>query len=404
MPGPGLSLTAALFLELIGAQDEPDFFWSGVLEHVNAYREEDGRRGIARRALRSYLLSQEGESDWQVLGQDIFHSVQVDALTVEQPFVIPDVFLQHVEEMTPVSVELPFEVLLDAYEDEDVNGAALLRLIEAQDFGDRLWQHAANWELLVETLDDELGVEGALDDFPTVAAADWPRFLASLPDDEVSYVSAILLELVRLECERRGVQPRIPEDLAEIFGPDDDERRWLAFSERVGHDLGWTICEDDAPWTLHAVDGADGSQVPMPTTIRVAQACQQFIGALTLAWDCARRVDSPVHAVLSDARRLAMLAADPSRLDPAALPPGVDWQPDVAQLIQLFAAAFAPFEWGTDRLLRLVAVAVADVFGGTDSWDDKMFGAEDEAVIDAVSLMLATSTNRYFEALVSIEA
>lgn len=399
VPGRRLSLTASLFLELLDAQSDPEFFWPGVLIEVNAYRAVDDRGVIAASGLQAYLLSPEGERDWETIGQQVFRSAQADALTHEQPFVIPEGFSHHVEQTTSDGEEREFTAWLEAHDDDAVTGAALLGLIKAQSFAGRIWRIAASRNLLLE----KLGDIDELDDFPRIAAHDWPRFLSRLADREVARVSDILIELVRLECEERGIQPRIPADLADVFGPDDEERRWLAFEERLQHDLGWMIREADVPWTLFVRDRV-AHPMPATATMPMAQARQQFIDALTQARDFAWRVDSRVERVFGAARYLAMHAIEPGPLDLTALAsPDIDWEPEMLLLVHLFTQAFAPFEWGGDRLLGLAAVSTADLFGSMDAWTDQAFEGEEQVRFEAVSLKLFGALNRYFETLVSFE-
>lgn len=400
VPRPRLSLTASIFLELFNMQTEPGFFLPVVLVVINAYRADSDRAPIAASDLPSYLLSPEGEQDWEVIGQQIFRSIQAEALTHEKSFVIPPALVHHLEKTTPVDDELEFTAWLEAYDEDDITAAALLKLIKSQNFAGRIWRIAASRKLLMEKLGD---IE-ELDDFPRVAAHDWPRFLSRLPDREVGRVSAVLIELVRLECEERGVQPRIPDDLADIFGPDDEERRWLEIDERLDHDLGWTIREVDVAWTLFVQDGA-AHPMPSVTTMPMAQARQQFIDALTQAHDFAWRVDSPFDGVLGAARHLAIHAIDPGPLDLTVLASSeLEWEPEVLVVLQLFMQMLAPFGWGADRVLGLAAVSSADLFGGLDGWADQAFEGEEQVRFETVSLKLFGALNRYFEALVSFES
>lgn len=398
VPGPRLSLTSSQFLELLDGQDQRGFFQPGVLDEINAYRTESQRDDIAPAALASYLVSPEGQRDWEVVGRQVFRTVQADALTHEWHFLIPTSFMHHIEKTVPDDdEELEFTAWLEAYDEDDVTGPALLRLIKAQNFAGRIWRIAASRKLLVE----KLGDIDELDDFPRIAAQDWPRFLSRLADQDVDRVSAVLIELVRLECEERGIQPRIPDDLAGIFGPDDDERRWLDINERLDHDLGWTIRDTHVSWTLFVRDRVTH---PLPSTPSMprAQARQQFIDALTQARDFAWRADSPYERVLGVARHLAMHAIGPGPLDMNALAsPDLMWEPEMLLMLRLFTQTFAPFEWGADRLLGLAAVSTADLFGGMNAWTDQAFEGEEEVRFQAVSLTLFGALNRYYEALVS---
>ena len=400
VPGPRLSLTSSLFLELLDAQDSPEFFRPGVLDEINGYRECNDRDELAAADLPSYLLSPEGRQDWESIGQQVFRTVQADALTHEQNFVIPPAFSSHFEKTTPDGDEWEFTVWLEAYDDDDITGPALLQLIKAQSFAGRIWRIAASRKLLME----KLGDIDEFDDFPRIAAHDWPRFLFRLPDRYVGRVSEVLIELVRLECEERGIQPRIPDDVADIFGPDDDERRWLDFNERLQYDLGWTIRVVDAPWTLFE---RDRGACPMPSkaVMPMAQARQQFIDALLQARDVAWRTGSHVEHMLDVARHLAMHAIDPGPLDVTALEsPDLLQEPDMLVVLQLLAQVFAPFEWGADRVFGLAAVATADIFSGMEAWTERDVEGEEWGRFQSVSLKLIGALNRYYETLLSSQA
>lgn len=400
VPGPRLSLSASQFAELLNAQSDPDFFWACVWADINTQRQSEGRDAIGPWSLQAYFSSSEGEREWEELGEQMFRDMQADALTHDKPFVIPDGFSGYVEQVTPDGAELEPMTLLEAYDEDAVTAPALLRLIDAQDFGDTIWRVAASPSLLRE----KLGDSDELDDFPAIAAADWPLVLAGWPDEELARVSWVLIELVRVECETRGVQPRIPDDLAAIFGPNDIERRWYYFHDRLQHDLGWAIREIDPAWSLSVLDrGEDSASLASPR--RMVQARQQFVAALTSARDVARRLDAPGQHLLGAARDLAVQAGRTGPVDIAALAPlGLVRQAHWWQLALLLKATFAPFDWGADRLLGLAAVSTADGLWEADAWTDRQFEGRDKAQFQALSLKLFSTLNRYFEALVSFEA
>lgn len=397
--GQCLLLTSLLFCELINAQSDPDFFWHGVLGEINQFRCCNGRSEIEAYALQAHLLSLEGIDDWEVMGQQIFREVQVESFTHDKAFVMPNEILDYVEEVKPVFAGLEPMVWLEMYDEDEVSAEALLRLIEAQNFGDRIWQIVADREQLTEKVDGD----AELDDFPHIAAKDWPRFLSGLAAEDVSLVSHVLVELVRLECQSRGLQPCIPDDLADIFGPDDEERRRLHFRGRLQCDLGWRIRETADPGMLFVLDRVDrhvAQDAPMP----MAQARQQFIEALTLALDFARRVDSSFYPVLGAAKHLASEAVGAGPLDTNILEAVVpDLEAGLSPSVPLLIEAGEVFGWGANRLLGLAAIFTADVFGGMGSWNDQAFEAADDEAFHEVSTKLFTALNRYFEALVSFE-
>ncbi|WP_306392739.1 hypothetical protein [Telluria beijingensis] len=396
--GPRLLLTPSRFLDLINAQGDPDFFWPTVLEEINQFHCCNGRDEIAADALQAHFLSPEGMHDWEFMGQQIFRELQVESFTYDKAFVIPTGFLNHVDEVRPVCADFEPMVWLEIIDEDEVSAAALLRLVEAQHFGNRIWQFAADRDQLTEILDEH----EALDDFPDIAATYWPRFLAGLADEDVSLVSQVLVELVRLECQSRGVQPCIPDDLADIFGPDDEERRRLHFRGRLQCDLGWRIREADDPGRQFVLDRVD-RPVDMDEPMDMVHARQQFIEALTLVQEFARRVGSPFYPVFGAARYLASEAAGDGVLGvtvPEASDPGLE--PGLSSAVQRITESFEPFGWGVDRLLGLAAISAADVFGGMGSWNDQAFEGADQEDFHAASSTLFSAMNRYFEALVSL--
>lgn len=399
MTAPRLALTASRLVELVEAQNDPDSFWMGIQAELADYRDNDDFDDLEPEQVRAYLLSFEGQGDWEAIAEQLFRHVQVDALASGQPLVIPDGFLEYIEQQPAVDEALEPTVWLEAI-DDDVSARALLGLIEAQDFAPAIWQFAANRKRLKQELDASV----ELDEFPTIAASAWPRFLARLPDDEVWRVADVLLELVRIECAHRGVQPRIPEELADFFGPDDEDRRWLELDERLEHGLSWAIRETDEPITLRILDSIDG-QAPLASELQMAQARQRFIDAAIVAEDYADRVDSPFLPAFGTARRLAILAGDAGPLDMAELAsPDLDWPPDLWEVIELTLVGFSPFAWRADRLLGLAAISVMEVFGHADASGAQGFEDEDEDLVRSVTSTLYSALNRYFEALVSIES
>lgn len=396
--GPRLLLSAPLFTRLLSQQKCPDFYWAIVLSEINQFHRCNGREEIESDDLQRHLSSHEGEHDWEFIGADIFREIQVEAFTFDEPFVIPLELAQLVEAVTPFIEDFQLSVWLEIV-DEEVSGVQLLRLIEAQGFSARIWQIAADRSRLCELLEEEYD----LAEFPDIAAHDWPDYLARSSADEAWQICEELVELVRLECERTNTQPIIPDDLKDVFGPDEEERRRLHFRGRLQHDLGWRICEVDQPKMFYVLDQVE-SVVQINPATPLHRSRRDFIAALRAISDFARRVDSPFVDAFDFALHLAAHAEGDGEPDLAALRrsdpdrSSADWQ-----TVDRFIELFAPFGWNANRLLGLAAISAADVFGAMGSWNDQGFEGDDDAAFRAVSAQLFTALNRYFDAIVSFQ-
>lgn len=397
--GPRLLLTAPLFVRLLARQTCPDFYWPIVLSEINQFHRCNGMDEIAPASLQSHFSSQAGEHDWEVMGDQIFREIQVEALTFDEPFSIPSEFAQLVKAVTPFFEHLEPMIWLEII-DEDVSGAQLLRLIEVQGFSARIWQITGDQGRLRESLDEE---EYDLDEFPNIAACNWPDYLAGLSADEAWPICHELVELVRIECQRSGTQPVIPHDLKHVFGPDDEERRRLHYRGRLQHDLGWRMCKVDRPRMSYVLDRIEGA-VPIDATPPLGRSRQDFIAALCATRDFARRVESPFVDTFEFALHLAAHAEGDDVPDLAALRRNDSGRPLVTwQSVDRFIDKFGAFGWGASRVLGLAAISAADIFGGMGSWNDQGFDGDDEAEFHAVSEQLFGAMNRYYDALVSFE-
>lgn len=396
--GPRLLLSRQLFVRLVQEQDSPAFHWSTVLSELNQFRVCNGRAEIASSDLIEHLASPEAEREWEFMAEQIFREVQVEALTFDEPFVIPPEFAHLVKRVTPFLDRFEPCIWLEAC-DADPSGPQLLQLIEAQGFGDRIWQIVGNRQLVQGTLQDDYD----LTKFPDIAPAEWPDYLARMSDEESWEIGQELVELVRLECERTGTQPCIPDNLKEVFGPDDEERRRLYFRQRLQHDLGWGIGVTRAPWMLYVLDRID-AVMPVDARRELSQSRQEFIAALHAIRDFALHVESPFAATFEFALHLAAHAGGQGSPDLAAMRRSdanrsPEWWESAEQIVGLFS----PFGWGADRLLGLAAISSADVFGAMGSWNDQGFDGDDDVIFRAVSKRLFAALNRYYESIVSFE-
>ena len=393
--GPLLCLTPANFIELVHLQKDPGFYWPDVLDEINQFHRCNGREEIDAEALQDHLLSSEGSYDWEYMGDQIFREMQVEAFTCDESFVIPLKFTNLLREVRSCIDVEPF-VWLEPI-DDDVSGEQLLRLIEAQEFSAKVWKIVADRSGLEEKLGDSV----ELGDFPELAAERWPDYLRALPDAAHCDICNVLIEVVRLECTRLGIQPRIPDALGEVFGPDEEERRRLHYRGRLQHDLGWAIRHVEQPTRLQVIDRVD-EDIPSHPVVGLVGSRQQFLGALIAIRNFARRVDSPFSVHFDLAWHLADNATEQSFASLRAR--GSDYPSAYWDHAQKVVGLLEAIGCSPQCVLGLAAISVADVFGGMGSWNDQGFDGADERLYHDLSAALFTALNRYFEALASTTA
>lgn len=397
------AMTVAQFADLINAQANPAFYWQAILADINEFHSCNGIVEVEPDELADFLLSDAGASAWDIMGDQIMREIQVEALTFDEPFTIPAHLADLVEKVVPFYDKIPY-IWLDAYDEDEVTGSHLYQLIIAQPFHAEIWRQCADPRELAATL----GEDYDLTEFPHIDAGRWGHYLQGLDAIEAELVRDDVLELIRLECQRRGCEPLIPAALADIFGPDEEERRRLSFRARLQHDMGWYLKSHLAPWRMFVFD-EDGCEVGAVDEAAAAAIVnidhqQRFEAALEAIGAFAVKVQSPFVVHFQLAQTLAAEARADAPFNRVAfericVSNNVPDHLAGTELVDLFAA----FGWRTRRVLGLAAVAAADVFGAMGSWNDQSFDGDENAQFEAVSSQLFCAMNGYLASLLSVE-
>lgn len=395
------AMTVGQFADLINAQANPEFYWWNILADINQFHRCNGIAEVEPDELADFLLSDAGAEAWNITGDQLMREVQVEALTFGESFMIPAHMADLVGKVTPIHDMIPY-VWLNAYDEDEVTGAHLYQLIMAQAFHAEIWQQCADPHQLAATLGEDFDLSA----FPHIEAERWGRYLQRLDAIDAELVRDDLLELIRLECQRRGCEPLIPAALEDIFGPDEEERRRLSFRGRLQHDMGWYLKPHPAPWCMFVFDegGRDTGAGDEAAAIMKGNYQQRFEAALEAIGAFAVKVESPFAVHFQAAQSLAVAARTDVPFNRAAFEricASNNVTDDLAgtELVDLFAA----FGWGTRRVLGLAAVAAADVFGAMGSWNDQSFDGDDAEQFEAVSSQLFCAMNGYLATLLIVE-
>lgn len=391
------AMTVAHFTDLINAQANPEFYWLDILADINQFHRCNGIVEVEPDELADFLLSDAGAYVWNIIGDELMREIQVEALTFGEPFMIPAHLGELVEKVVPFHEMAPY-VWLDAYDEDEVTGSQLYQLIVAQAFHAEIWRQCADTRQLTA----RLGEDFVLDTFPRIDAEQWAHYLQGLDAVDAALVRDDVIELIRLECQRRGCEPLIPAALENIFGPDEEDRRRLSFRGHLQHDMGWRLKSHPAPWHMFVFDH-DAVQDEAAAIIKTDHQ-QRFEVALEAIGAFAVKVQSPFVVHFELAKILAAEARTDAPFNRAAYERirasnNVQDQLADTDMVDLFAA----FEWGTRRVLGLAAVAAADVFGAMGSWNDQSFDDEEDVQFEAVSSQLFCAMNAYLASLLSVE-
>ncbi len=417
---PRHAMSLAAFADLINSQPDPTFFWERILADINQFHRCNDLKEVETHELGIFLASAAGAHAWEWIGSDLMREVQVEALTFGIDFVVPERFADQLEAVEPWHENIPW-VPLSAYDDDEVTGANLRDLVLAQDFSETIWQQCSTYDPLSAALDDE--DSAALDDehdeheeddegdendddeddmapFPRLEAQAWPAYLGRLDEAGATGLIDVLLSLISRECEARGCDPVIPENLADIFGPDEEDRRRTGFRMRLQQDLGWRLAPQATRWIMYVFDEFPSSG--NASTWMDGKERQRFTAALDAIAAFANKIDSPFAPAFNLAKRMSAYATDDTTVFPQDL---AKWSaahhPDVRVLEMI--EPFARFGWQARRVFGLAAVSAADVFGAMGSWNDQSFQGDLNHEFETVSSALYAATNAYSAALLTFE-
>lgn len=395
---PVHAMTVAQFAELIDAQVHPAFYWRNILAAINQFHACNGIAAVEPDAFADFLPSAAAAHAWNVTGDLMMREMQVEALTFDEAFSIPAHLAHLVDKVTPFH-DWDRTVWLDAYDEDTVTGHQLYQLIMAQTFHAEIWLQCADPLQLAQTL----GEDYDLSDFPHLHAGRWGHYLQGLDANNAELVRDDLLELLRLECRRRDCEPVIPVALEDIFGPDDEERRRLAFRAHLQHDMGWRLQRNPTPWSMFVFD-EDNAAVAGDKDVANVDHQQRFEAALAAIEAFSMQARLPFTGHFRLARALAAAARTDGPVDRAAfericVSNGASGRLADPALVDLCAA----FGWRSRRVLGLAAVSAADVFGAMGSWNDQSFDDDEEARFNAVSAELFSAMSGYLASLLTVQ-
>lgn len=421
------AMPAAAFVDLILVQPSSMRLVERALQLCNESRAANGEELFHKAEFPAALALPVHADFYAFILESLLEELQIEAALVGDEFVVPDEFRPWLE-ATPAldephggegEAEEPGEAEYDGSDLDYVylyslgspTGSDLLELIAAQAMA------IDPAEALRVAIAEAEADGNAL----TVSAEAVPIHAALLPDpgglaglDAVTVSAAqldqLLLRGIALITGDAGVNVTIPPSLADLFGPDDDERRRIRL--RSGWGRRWLPLPSEAPRRTYLLEThpLPHSFVPPPAATLHSRAIGGLMDALMSIADFARREVPPWTVPFETARALLAGVDARSPLEPGLRDPGeaIFVQALMARGLDAGSAALLAdearrleklFALRRDQgVLVLLAVSLADVFGGMGSWNDigaamyhPDYGRVSAALYDSLSLCAAVS-------------
>jgi hypothetical protein len=397
---PAYGITPVQFALLVNEQKDPKAQWERLEEVVQESNELGIRARIEEDSLPTYLISPEGKDTFHLHCENFIAELQMTAIIHHQEFVIPEtltaLFLQ-----SNYSFDFEEKDYAYLYTIDYISAAELKLLISSQPSPNELW---ARLTLHMQDYSTE-----ELPNYTT--AKEWEDNLLGLSADSVNILSNVACRSICEYCDDNGLKPTIPESLKKKLGPSKEEALRIQARSKLQRSQ-WILAPNNEPWELNVLQPIDYT-LPLPPAISTSELKKLFQQALIPIREFAHQKDS----YFVEAFDLAIyLLSD-------HVPSGSFDEPHKERIIEDLKNAPTPFseqaiqnfssvyyysqgmlqmDWEPHRIYGLLAVNLADVFGGMGSWNDVYYELEADNIKHGdVSSNLYSALRNYFVSIIS---
>jgi hypothetical protein len=390
---PRAAMTPDAFVRWVDRQSERAALWPRLAKDIDEFQRMNGRPGATAETVRGLLLSGEGTTILDFIGDNLVKRVQSKQKRAGAPLAFgdgerelfasadPDRIERALAQMSGAGAFVPSEQQLRA--NGEVSAAEFAGLVDAQD------ARAAIWAALQNELAGVLGKDAK--DVGEPAAA-----LRALPADDFRMYATLLLGAAQRSAAGAGAPLRVPESLRGRVGTDYDA---LDAEARAGYVPGperLQLAPNPAPWEYYALVEIPGA--PAAETEALAPARDAWRAALTAAETFAKRVESP----FSEAFRLAAFALERPNADAAAVA-AAGFAENARAVWTRESGTVAELGLPAASAAALLSAAIGDVFGGMGSWNDETpRDAADAAEYERVSAALFARLRALYSAALSL--
>jgi hypothetical protein len=387
---PSYEITPQQFVLLLEAQADQQLVWSRASEMILESNRLNDRTIFDSSETRAYLLNAEGGSVFEFLAGDLLKELQIECLIHNKTFVIPD-------ELKALFIKYP---PLPGYEGEDreyvylypvrdVTSEEILTLAEAQPFASQIWEELN--KTLEEYQDESM---------KPMPVAQWKGKIMSMDSEMLQRIVHPVCRSICKLCENQNVKPVIPSSLADVFGPNELDQKRAAARSKSEKD-NWSLEPIKQPWEYYAFQEiAYGIEVQ---SLGIEQAQSAFSKALEEIKVFAAEIQSPYEEAFSLALFIITGVKDFSSEELIAQVKSSGFSERAIEVLNgrvWIADQFRELGLKSEKVRGLLAISIADVFGGMGSWNDQ-YGESDQERYQTVSANMFQALKNYFAAIIS---
>lgn len=384
---PAYQINPQQFILVLNAQPNRQLAWKRVSELVLESNRSNDRRLFDPTEIVPYLESPEGKNVFEFLAADLLKEVQIECSIHNQPFIIPapqqSLFIKY----PPLGFDDDREYVY-LYPLRDVSAEEILNLAEAQSFEPEVWNE------LNKTLD-----EWQDETMKSMPVAQWKGKIMSYDNEMLQRIVSPVCRSICKLCEERKLKPVIPGKLIAAFGPNEEDQKRAAARSKGEKDR-WSLQPTEQPWEYYAFRELDYG---IDIQGSAEQAQPVFINALKDIRDFARNIQSPFEEAFSLALFMITDAKDlvPERLELQLKASGFSERAVEVLKDQFWIAEqFQDLGFTASEIKGMMAISLADVFGGMGSWNDQYVEGDQERY-QVVSARMFPALKDYFASVIS---
>lgn len=381
-------INAEQFISILNAQPDQQLVWSRAAELILQSNRLNSRTIFDPTEIIPYLQSAEGKHVFEYQASDLIKEIQIECSINNKPFVIPDEFKAlFVKYDNPFGFDDDREYVY-LYALRDVTSEDILILAEAQSFEPEIWEQLN--KIVAEWQDETM---------PPMPVEQWKGKIMSYDFDMLQRIVNHVCRSIAKLCEDKKLLPIIPPALAETFGPNEEDRK-RANARSKGEKDRWSLQPNTQPWEYYAFRKLE---VDNTTHVDSDEVQSKFISSLKEIQAFATEIQSPYEGAFSLALFILndLKSFEQAQVEKQLKEANFSEQASNAMLNQLWVAdQFGKLGFSEKQIKGLMALSVADVFGGMGSWNDQ-YVENDYEHYQAVSANMFEAMKDYFTVVIS---
>lgn len=383
-------ITTQQFVSVLQAQPNQALVWTRAAELILESNRLNNRTVFEPNEVIDYLKTQEGGSVFDFLAPELIKEIQIECSIHNVSFVIPTEFQSLFVKYEPFGFETENDKeYVYLYTLRNITVEELLTLVEAQSFESEVWVELN--KTLEEWKDERLS---------PMPVTQWKGKLMSLDQEMLMYAATPICRSICVLCEEKNLKPVIPAELADAFGPSEEDQKRAAARSKNEKDR-WSLQPRQKPWEFVGfrklefytpIEALKSDQV-QSAFINSLKDIQEFSASIYSSYEEAFKLSL---FILENVKDFAEQALEQQMKGAGFSDRAWEIMKDRLWIVD----HFTKLGWSFDRIKALMAVSMADVFGGMGSWNDQYIEGDQERY-QTVSANLFQSMKDYFAVIVS---